>query len=363
MALIAKGFAVTEFPPWGGPGGSPFHEVCPAGQFVVGAHWQSGDWLDQISITCAPVDATGLTGPQWHGSTFGGNGGSADEKSCPPASVIRSGMIGRHPTEHYARFIDVACFRTTATGTSVSNFRLGSNLPAFPGESVFGDILNGCPSGEAVIGIQGRSGSYVDSIGLICGVFTTAAPTNPEQRPEACRALTNDPVPDDWSEMLRAHNDLRVHHCVAPLTWSNELAQAAQAYAEKCVLNMHGSSGENLADAWTEMNGKPVLPAVPDKQAFQQTWACEVNNYDFANPTFKSGFTANCKDVNGHFTQVVWKDTCQLGCGRATCEMRDDQGVVHMGTHWVCRYKPPGNVNANDKKVLKQQVLPPLCGQ
>jgi hypothetical protein len=169
--------------------------------------------------------------------------------------------------------------------------------------------------------------------------------------------------------MLRAHNGRRKQHCVTALTWSNELALAAQAYASKCILDAHdpaassGAFGENMANAWAELNGKAVLPALSDQQAFEQTWYCEVNNYDFNSPVFKGGFTANCKDVNGHFTQVVWKDTCQLGCGRATCKIRDDKGVERDGTHWVCRYRPSGNVNAADANVLKKEVLPPVCGE
>ena len=160
-------------------------------------------------------------------------------------------------------------------------------------------------------------------------------------------------------EMLRAHNDRRAQHCVEPLTWSNELAAAAQAYAQQCKLTEHGAKGENMANAWAEMNGNPVLPAMSDRDAFEKTWYCEINNYDFDNPQFKGGFAENCKEVNGHFTQVVWKDSCQLGCGRADCDIPDGQGGVHKGTLWVCRYNPIGNVNTGDIIILKQQVRRP----
>jgi hypothetical protein len=252
--------------------------------------------LDQISITCAPVDATGLTGTQWHGSTFGGGGGDPDEKSCPPGSIIRAGMPGKYPKNdyNYARFIDVSCYRTTSSyaptssgGAFTAGFRLGSNWPAFPGESVFGDVPNYCPTGEAVIGIQGRAGLYVDAVALICGAFTEANPSPPEPRAEACRALTDNPVPEQWSDMLRAHNERRAQHCVGALGWSNELAQDAQAYAEKCILDKHGTTGENLANAWQEISGSPVLPALTDRQAFEKTWYCEIKNYDFRSPEFK----------------------------------------------------------------------------
>ena len=84
----------------------------------------------------------------------------------------------------------------------------------------------------------------------------------------------------------------------------------------------HGSTGESVANGSSVSNGHPVLPASTDRQAFESTWYCEIRNYDFNNPTFKGGFPSNCQNVNGHFTQVVWKDTRQLGCGRATCTIK-----------------------------------------
>jgi len=38
--------------------------------------------------------------------------------------------------------------------------------------------------------------------------------------------------------------------------------------------------------------------------------------------------------VCGHYTQIVWRDTKQVGCGVA----RDNRREI-----WVCNYDPPGN--------------------
>jgi hypothetical protein len=360
MATIPYAFAGTEFPPDGGPGGGMFREDCPPGQYLVGARYRAGSWLDQISIICAPVDATGMTGQRWYGSMFGGNGGGPHEQSCNPGYIITGGGILVHSGSQVVHMMDLNCRSTTST------LRYALTNVGAP-SSFFPEIYQHCPPGEAVIGIQGRSGAFVDAIGMICGATSAEfPPSRPEPLSEACQGLEADQVPEEWSDMLRAHNERRTEHCVAPLTWSNELAKAAQAYAEKCILNMHGSDGENMANAWAVMNKKPVLPALSNKEAFEKTWYCEARAYDFDNPQFKEGFATNCQDgsqdVNAHFTQVVWKDTCQLGCGRADCEIKDAQGVVHMGTHWVCRYKPPGNVNADNVSVLKQQVRRPQCG-
>jgi pathogenesis-related protein 1 len=38
----------------------------------------------------------------------------------------------------------------------------------------------------------------------------------------------------------------------------------------------------------------------------------------------------------GHYTQVVWKNSMEVGGGMAIC---DNKSQV-----WVCNYNPPGNV-------------------
>ena len=49
--------------------------------------------------------------------------------------------------------------------------------------------------------------------------------------------------------------------------------------------------------------------------------------YDFKNPGFKSG--------TGHFTQLVWKGSKQIGCG-AACNSNNK-------CYLTCNYYPPGN--------------------
>ena len=46
--------------------------------------------------------------------------------------------------------------------------------------------------------------------------------------------------------------------------------------------------------------------------------------------------TGQCKDgeVCGHYTQLVWKNTTEVGCAKVTCGNQ---------TIWVCNYNPPGN--------------------
>ena len=80
---------------------------------------------------------------------------------------------------------------------------------------------------------------------------------------------------------------------------------------------MHHSSGaygENLYGAW----GQPVHTS----PAAVNAWYSEVKFYNFGRPGFGM--------KTGHFTQVVWKGSRQMGCG-------------YSKNYVCCRYLPAGN--------------------
>jgi uncharacterized protein YkwD len=157
------------------------------------------------------------------------------------------------------------------------------------------------------------------------------------------QAATPDEVPaetatsDVYEAILAAHNQHRADHCAPALTWSDELAAVAQAWADQlrdagCAFE-HSSTpyGENLAAGTTGSLSPGDVIAM---------WYDEIADYDFK----KGGFSMS----TGHFTQVVWKDTTRLGCGVAQCSGMDI---------WVCNYDPPGNVERGYSK----NVLPTSC--
>jgi pathogenesis-related protein 1 len=127
------------------------------------------------------------------------------------------------------------------------------------------------------------------------------------------------------NEMLQSHNSIRHSVGVSPLTWSEELAARAQEWAQTLLesgqLSHHPNSayGENLFD----ITGAHA----PAAQVVDQ-WASESKNYDYN--------SNRCNGTCGHYTQIVWRDTKEVGCGVA----RGSQREV-----WVCEYNPPGNQN------------------
>ncbi|MFG6100921.1 CAP domain-containing protein [Leptothoe sp. EHU-05/26/07-4] len=123
--------------------------------------------------------------------------------------------------------------------------------------------------------------------------------------------------------ILDMHNQCRSDVGVGNLNWSNEIAASAQAWAEQLGATggfEHDSSspyGENLA------GGNTVSRAVDQ-------WCAEKEKY---NPE-----TGQCRGDPFscyHYTQVVWRNTRELGCGIADHR--------RWGKVIVCSYNPPGN--------------------
>jgi len=132
-------------------------------------------------------------------------------------------------------------------------------------------------------------------------------------------------LPPLASDVLAAHNAYRTKLGLRPLVWSDKLASAAQSWADKLLKRREfrhepqSTQGENLL----EVNGGGS--ATPDDVVHD--WASESLDYDYA--------SNRCYSKCGHYTQLVWRSTAEVGCAMA----RDRHREV-----WVCRYYPPGNV-------------------
>ncbi len=137
--------------------------------------------------------------------------------------------------------------------------------------------------------------------------------------------------------MTAAHNTIRNQLGIAPLVWSDSLAEHAKARAitlakQGCRMS-HGPSGrygENLywASAVRWSNGKRQVQEINARHV-ADSWALEEKNYNSQTKKCQNG--AIC----GHYTQMIWKNSKELGCGMAACA---DNGQI-----WVCNYNPPGN--------------------
>ena len=124
-------------------------------------------------------------------------------------------------------------------------------------------------------------------------------------------------------EMLAAHNAERARLGVPSLQWSDHLEVRARDWADtllgrgQFVHRPNSPYGENLF----EITGSSAAPV-----EVVRAWASESRNYDY-----KSN---RCHGVCGHYTQIIWRDTREVGCAVARGRGREV---------WVCNYDPPGN--------------------
>ena len=143
-------------------------------------------------------------------------------------------------------------------------------------------------------------------------------------------------------DALKKHNELRKQHGSEPLKLSEDLNKIAQEYAEilaKINEIKHSNNkykgydlGENIfCCSGTEIQGDNMT----------LSWYKEINDYDFNNPGFISG--------TGHFTQLIWKETEEVGFG-----FSQSKNGIYYG---VANYFPAGNINTKEdfnKNVLRK---------
>jgi pathogenesis-related protein 1 len=139
-------------------------------------------------------------------------------------------------------------------------------------------------------------------------------------------------------EMVAAHNQWRSEVGVPAVRWSDDLGDAAQRWAEhlrrftSCIPehSRTPSLGENLYRAspvrWRD--GRTERQRVTPTEVVER-WGGEKRFFDHPSNRCQPG------KVCGHYTQVVWRDSAEVGCGMAICA---DASQV-----WVCNYRPPGN--------------------
>jgi hypothetical protein len=146
--------------------------------------------------------------------------------------------------------------------------------------------------------------------------------------PEFATAMPNDNDNEIVKEILAAHNKYRLQLDIPPISWSNALADKAQEWADHLVSEgrfEHSGAGENLA------MGTAGEFSLTD---FVDIWGQEQQYFipDVSFPHVST--TGSWVDV-GHYTQVVWRNTTEVGCGIARGNGRD---IL------VCQYNPPGNL-------------------
>ena len=213
FVLSAQAQTDAMLPPIGGDGGGQFIARCPQGQFLAGLELRTGNDVDAIRVICVTAYGPADVGPLVAGGeSFGGNGEGLGtvQLLCPRDGPIVTAMYVRyegadtHIVNNIHLFCGAAAINQKQTEFPAAVFDGPKASPGQPNLFKVHNPLSGegttrCPSGLLAVGINGRSGIWLDAVGLICGApkLTPRAVPPPEAapKPPLVRAIGRVTVP------------------------------------------------------------------------------------------------------------------------------------------------------------------------
>jgi pathogenesis-related protein 1 len=140
-------------------------------------------------------------------------------------------------------------------------------------------------------------------------------------------------------EIVRAHNRWRQRAGVPPLRWAEVLAARAQARAAYLAAHgcdiVHGPLPADVGENLCWVGSVRVVGQKDELDAVTPTWVIDKWGAESADYSAERGTCAPNRQC-GHYTQIVWPTTAEVGCGTTVCPTLDQI--------WVCNYRPRGNV-------------------
>jgi len=213
---------------------------------------------------------------------------------------------------------------TNATATNATNGVTSTD----------GSTTNGTTNGATT---HGATTNGATTNGATTGNTTSATTGNTTAATTATSSTTGGGCvePAGMVGMTAAHNQARANAmpvpnpALPPMVWNCQIAQVAQNYSAQCVFqhSMNPNYGENLY-ASSGLNSTP--------QNVVADWVAEDAFYNYNTNTCQAG------KVCGHYTQVVWRTSVEVGCGHTKCTTGSPFGSGSWD-NWVCNYSPPGN--------------------
>jgi pathogenesis-related protein 1 len=300
--------------------------------------WVRGCAFLLVSSLCACTgadagDATGGFVPSGMSTGFGSGGASASFGQGTGGMTVMTGSGGAP-----AGTAGMAAHMMTGSG--------GSSVGAAGSGGMMGSGGSGA-GGMGSGGMTGSGGSGTAGMGS-GGMTGSGGASGANGNGETGRLIG----------MTAAHNAVRAMvdttPALPPVTWSTEIAAFAQDWADMLATSCDPQHrdrqtlqskgyGENLAASFG--SSAPMTTA----EWAVDGWAAEVAcwTYGTINDPQRGGGTEKCEpscyqsmmsDGCGHYTQIVWRDSTQIGCGFSTCT----SGGLHVEI-WICNYAPAGN--------------------
>jgi pathogenesis-related protein 1 len=215
----------------------------------------------------------------------------------------------------------------------------------------------------AAIASPDAGDSGTDVIEMEASIESTSSDSESGSKNDSDSGLNGNPETGRLAGITAAHNAVRAEvqtsNSLPPLTWSPTLADYAQQWATSlasnastCAAPQHRPAsdltavdyGENLATFGGASRGGSAPMDVSTAIQAVGAWAAEAMCWTYGT----IGGTEQCNmtctnmlhsDGCGHYTQIVWRKSTQLGCGVATC-----QNGSFTQDIWICNYAPAGNI-------------------
>ncbi|GMM35912.1 hypothetical protein DASC09_032370 [Saccharomycopsis crataegensis] len=285
--------------------------------------------------TSTTTDATSILEPsstvELSSSTFTS---SSDATSSSSSTISSSATISSSDatSSSSSSSSDATTFSTATSVSSSFSTEITSASTVEP-TSFSSSYVSTSSSAETTTTTSASSSSSSSSSST---VSTTSTESTTSSSSSATSSVTVDTTSNDYGssfnkDILYEHNAKRALHGVPDLTWNDTLATYAQNYADEytcpsdgSLVHSGGPYGENLASGYAS------------SFAVVDAWYAEIKDYDFA-----TAGTDGFSESTGHFSQVVWKDTTDLGCGYKKCG-------TSFGYYVICSYYTAGNVIGED---------------
>lgn len=173
-------------------------------------------------------------------------------------------------------------------------------------------------------------------------------------------------TPEERDAVLKEHNDARREVGVEPLEWSEELSEFAFDWLEESSegyssdllrgqpLNLkhrprNGEFAQKYGENMSYWGGSGTVNTDPARAV--KGWYAEKAAFDKLNaekPYVVGDEEGKTDDqgrrvVVGHYTQMVWKATTQVGAAKWVMTYTDNRGTMRTAVVIVANYDPQGN--------------------
>jgi len=137
---------------------------------------------------------------------------------------------------------------------------------------------------------------------------------------------------EEAREIIDLHNRIRSEVGSGPLAWSKEIAGYAQEWVNHLAKTACSLRHRPLSGKYAQKHGENgFIGTIGYHEIGEAIRLWELEKQDYKG----QGITGSNYRLFGHYTQVVWRTSTQMGCGKAECNGR---------ILFFCNYHPRGNI-------------------